>query len=88
MISKAYVHKHYCLKQVRIRIVLIDYKVDGYASRKNREYTVVEGIKNVVFNKIAKSMENIAVGESVEAALKRWRSGIESVISILNEVTS
>jgi IS5 family transposase len=55
----------------------------GYASLKNREYAVSEGIKNVVFNKITRSMKNIAVSESVEAKLKSWRSGIEAVISNL-----
>jgi IS5 family transposase len=55
----------------------------GYASKKNQKYAVDKGIKNIVFNKITKSMKNIAVSESVEATLKKWRSGIEAVISNL-----
>jgi len=55
----------------------------GYASLKNREYAVKEGIKNVVFNKITRSMKNIVSGEEVELKLKKWRSGIEAVISNL-----
>ena len=55
----------------------------GYASKKNQEHAVNKGIKNIVFNKITKRMKNIAVGESVEATLKKWRSGIEAVISNL-----
>jgi len=55
----------------------------GYASKKNREHAVKEGVINVVFNKITKSMKNIAVSELVEATLRKWRSGIEAVISNL-----
>ena len=54
----------------------------GYASSDNQKQAVNKGIKNVVFNKITKSMKNIA-DQSVEAALKKWRSGIEAVISNL-----
>jgi len=55
----------------------------GYASRKNQEYAVNAGIKNVVFNKITRSMKNIVESELVEDELKKWRSGIEAVISNL-----
>ena len=55
----------------------------GYASAKNRKHAVNEGIINVVFNKITRSMKNIAVSETVETELKKWRSGIEAVISNL-----
>jgi IS5 family transposase len=55
----------------------------GYASLKNRQHAVDAGIKNVVFNKITKSMKNIAESPSVEEELKKWRSGIEAVISNL-----
>jgi len=55
----------------------------GYASNKNRNHAVKSGILNVVFNKITRSMKNIAVSESVEAYLKSWRSGMEAVISNL-----
>ena len=55
----------------------------GYASLKNRQHAVDEGIRNVVFNKITKSMKNIAESMSIEEELKKWRSGIEAVISNL-----
>jgi len=55
----------------------------GYASFANQKHAVNEGIKNVVFNKITKSMKNIAESQLVETALMRWRSGVEAVISNL-----
>ena len=55
----------------------------GYASKKNQDYAVKSGIKNVVFNKITRSMKNIVESQSVEEELKRWRSGMEAVISNL-----
>jgi len=55
----------------------------GYASDKNRNHAVSSGILNVVFNKITRSLKNIAVSETVEAYLKSWRSGMEAVISNL-----
>ena len=55
----------------------------GYASGMNKRFAVAEGIKNVVFNKITRSMKNAAESPIVEAELKSWRSGIEAVISNL-----
>jgi IS5 family transposase len=55
----------------------------GYASLANREYAKDEGIKNIVFTKITKSLKNITDSLYTEAMLKRWRSGIEAVISNL-----
>ena len=55
----------------------------GYASKKNLEYAIESGIKNVVFNKITRSMKNIVESPSKEDELKKWRSGIEAVISNL-----
>ena len=49
----------------------------------NQKHAVKEGIKNVVFNKITKSMKNIVESPLVETALIKWRSGIEAVISNL-----
>jgi IS5 family transposase len=62
-----------------------DYMVTdgGYASFANRQHAVGAGIKNIVFNKITKSMKNIAESLFVEEELKKWRSGIEAVISNL-----
>ena len=55
----------------------------GFASTANIEYSQKEGIVNIVFNKIRGSMENIADNKWVENKLKRWRSGIEAIISNL-----
>jgi len=55
----------------------------GYASKENIEYSKNAGIINIVFNKIRGSMENIARSKWIENKLKRWRSGIEAIISNL-----
>jgi len=38
---------------------------------------------NIVFNKIRGSIQNMAKNKWVETKLKRWRSGIEAIISNL-----
>ena len=55
----------------------------GYSSIENLEYSRETGIANVVFNKIRGSMQNIAKNKWVETKLKKWRSGIEAIISNL-----
>ena len=55
----------------------------GFASTSNIEYSKKAGIVNIVFNKIRGSMENIARSKWKENKLKRWRSGIEAIISNL-----
>jgi len=55
----------------------------GFASKANIDYSRKAGIINIVFNKIRGSMQNIAGSKWVENKLKRWRSGIEAVISNL-----
>ena len=55
----------------------------GFASKANIEYSQKAGIINIVFNKIRGSMQNIANSKWVENKLKRWRSGIEAIISNL-----
>jgi len=55
----------------------------GYASIDNMNYSKKEGIVNIVFNKIRGSLQNVAKNKWVEGKLKRWRSGIEAVISNL-----
>ena len=55
----------------------------GFASIDNLEYSKTAGIVNTVFNKIRGSMENIVKNKWVERKLKRWRSGIEAIISNL-----
>lgn len=53
----------------------------GYASKLNAEYAQSRGIKNIVFNKIVGSLKNIVSSKNMETRLKKWRSGIEAVIS-------
>jgi IS5 family transposase len=55
----------------------------GYASLANRDFALGMGIKNIVFNKIVGSLKNIIENEAVEVYLRKWRSGIEAVISNL-----
>jgi IS5 family transposase len=55
----------------------------GYASLKNQEYAKGKKITNIVFNKIVGSLKNICENKSLERKLKKWRSGIEAVISNL-----
>jgi len=53
----------------------------GYASTENRDYALSKKIKNIVFNKIKGSMQNVASSQKMETMLKKWRSGIEALIS-------
>jgi IS5 family transposase len=55
----------------------------GYASLENQNYAKEKEIKNIVFNKIVGSLENIVSNKEIEEDLKKWRSGIEAVISNL-----
>jgi len=55
----------------------------GYASKANSEFAQEKGIKNIVFNKIVGSLKNIASSLNMITRLKKWRSGIEAVISNL-----
>ena len=55
----------------------------GFASKDNLEYSQKAGIINTVFNKVRGSMENIVKNKWLETRLKKWRSGIEAIISNL-----
>ena len=55
----------------------------GYASKENLEYCKSKGFVNIVFNKVVGSLQSIASSIKVETKLKKWRSGIEAVISNL-----
>ena len=55
----------------------------GYASLKNQSYAKGKGIVNIVFNKIVGSLANIATSKNMETRLKKWRSGMEAIISNL-----
>ena len=58
-----------------------DCTTDGYASLTNQDYAKTKGIINIVFNKIVGSFKNIATCKNMETRLKKWRSGMEAVIS-------
>ncbi len=61
-----------------------DMVTDGaYASFQNQEKAKEYGIKNIVFNKIVGSLKNVATSVKMETQLKKWRSGMEAVISNL-----
>ena len=53
----------------------------GYASLKKQEIVKGKGVVNIVFNKIVGSLKNITTSLNMETKLKKWRSGIEAVIS-------
>jgi IS5 family transposase len=46
-------------------------------------YARGEGIGNIVFNKIVGSVKNVCSSKRKEKLLKKWRAGIEGVISNL-----
>lgn len=65
-------------------IVPRDMVADGaYASKDNADAAHQKGIVNIIFNKIRGSLKNIAKSMNMETRLKKWRSGIEAVISNL-----
>jgi IS5 family transposase len=55
----------------------------GYASKGNIKSAQDKGVINIVFNKITRSLKNIVRSTNIETRLKKWRSGIEAVISNL-----
>jgi IS5 family transposase len=57
---------------------------DGaYASLRNQEKAKEYGIRNIVFNKIVGSLKNVVTSVQMETRLKKWRSGMEAVVSNL-----
>lgn len=55
----------------------------GYGSKENSDHCKSRGIVNIVFNKVVGSLQNITSSLKMETMLKKWRSGIEAVISNL-----
>jgi len=55
----------------------------GYASLRNQEKAKEYGVVNIVFNKIVGSLKNVVSSVQMETRLKKWRSGMEAVISNL-----
>jgi len=61
-----------------------DMVTDGaYASLRNQEKAKEYGIANIVFNKIVGSLKNVVSSVHMETRLKKWRSGMEAVVSNL-----
>ena len=68
--------------EINFKITPRDVAFDGgYASKKNRDDAKARGIINVVFNKVKGSMKNSASSKKMETMLKKWRSGMEAIIS-------
>jgi transposase, IS5 family len=55
----------------------------GFASLENQRLAKSRGVINIVFNKIVGSLKNVTSSMNIETRLKKWRSGIEAVISNL-----
>jgi IS5 family transposase len=53
----------------------------GFCSKVNLEACKEEGIANIVFTKVTKSLKNIVSNPELEKELKRWRGTTEAVIS-------
>lgn len=53
----------------------------GYASKANTAYAQAKGIVNIVFNKVRGTQQNITTSKKMETLLKKWRSGMEAIIS-------
>jgi IS5 family transposase len=59
-----------------------DFSTDGgYASIKNLDFAKEHGIKNIVFCKTKGKMQNFVSSKKMQTMLKKWRAGIEAVIS-------
>jgi len=59
-----------------------DMVTDGaYASLRNQGKAKEYGVVNIIFNKIVGSLKNVVTSANMETRLKKWRSGIEAVIS-------
>jgi IS5 family transposase len=66
------------------RVVPRDVVTDGgFASLENQRLAKNRGVINIVFNKIVGSLKNVTSSMNIETRLKKWRSGIEAVISNL-----
>lgn len=55
----------------------------GFASFENLRAAKKLGIINIVFNKTVGSLKNQVTSKNMETRLKKWRSGMEAVISNL-----
>jgi IS5 family transposase len=53
----------------------------GYASQDNHKIAQRQGVVNIVFNKVRGVMQNTATSLNMETRLKKWRAGMEAIIS-------
>ena len=67
---------------INFNIVPRDVATDGgYASSANLLDAKKRGIVNIVFNKVRGVLQNSTTSKNMETILKKWRSGMEAVIS-------
>ena len=67
---------------INFEIIPCHVATDGsYASQTNLLDAQSRGIINIVFNKVRGAMQNIATSKKMETMLKKWRSGMEALIS-------
>ena len=67
---------------INFNITPRDLATDGsYASKDNLDDAKARGIINIVFNKVKGTMQNSASSKKMETMLKKWRSGMEAIIS-------
>ena len=67
---------------INFKIIPRDVAFDGgFASKDNFDDAKARGIVNIVFNKVKGSMQNSASSKKMETTLKKWRSGMEAIIS-------
>ena len=53
----------------------------GYASVHNLQQAQVRGVRNIVFGKTKGALRNYTTSKKLETMLKKWRAGMEAVIS-------
>lgn len=53
----------------------------GYASMHNLQQARIRGVRNIVFSKTKGALRNCTPSKKMETMLKKWRAGIEAVIS-------
>jgi len=53
----------------------------GYASLDNLRQAQARGVRNIVFSKTKGALRNCTTSKKMETILKKWRSGMEAVIS-------
>lgn len=53
----------------------------GYASLDNLRQAQARGVRNIVFSKSKGALRNCTTSKKMETMLKKWRSGMEAVIS-------